>query len=254
MSFARIIPVLLLNEAGLVKTKNFKNPVYIGDPINAVRIFNEKEVDELLLLDIYVSTQEHEPNYFWIREIVSESFMPLGYGGGIKSLDQIKKLFDIGIEKVIISSSMFNFALIGKAANIFGSQSIVVCIDTRKTIFGYYQVFTKSGRIKHKVSPVSVAKQVVDSGAGEIIIQSIDKEGTMKGYDIELTRSVSNAVDVPVVASGGAGEIEHFQEAIYEGNASAVAAGSLFVFKGKKRGILINYPPKEIIKQVFNNE
>jgi cyclase len=254
MSFIRIIPVLLLKDDGLVKTKNFKDPIYIGDPINAVRIFNEKEVDELILMDITASRLNRAPNFQWIQEIVSESFMPLGYAGGIRSLDHIKKLFDTGLEKIIINSSMFDSDLINMAASIYGSQSIVVCIDVRKSLFQGYQVYTNSGEVKHKISPVEAAQQSVEAGAGEIIIQSIDRDGTMSGYDLELIKIISDSVDVPVVACGGAGIIENFREAIQKGHASAIAAGSMFVFKGKQRAILINYPSTEIIKTIFPND
>ena len=250
----RVIPVLLLKNNGLVKTTRFKKPVYIGDPINAVRIFNEKRVDELVLMDIDASVSDQQPNYSWIKEIVSESFMPIGYGGGINSIEQIKKVFDTGIEKVILNTAMFNFGLIEKAASIYGSQSIVVCIDSRKTLFGGYQVYTKSGHIKHKLTPIEIARQVVFAGAGEIIIQSIDREGTMAGYDLDLIKIVSAVVEVPVVASGGAGELVHFYDAIIKANASAVAAGSIFVFKGKQRGVLINYPSIETINSLFEND
>lgn len=254
MTIPRIIPVLLLNNDGLVKTKNFKNPVYIGDPINAVRIFNEKEVDELVLMDIDASIKGRQPDYSWIMEIVSESFMPLGYGGGINSIEHVKRLFDTGIEKVILNTALFDFDLIERAASIYGSQSIVVCIDSCKSIFGGYHVYTKSGSVKHNIAPKDIATQVVTAGAGEIIIQSIDREGTMTGYDLELIRSVSNSVEVPVVASGGVGEITHFRDAIFKANASAVAAGSFFVFKGKQRGILINYQSGELMKNIFKDD
>lgn len=242
-----------MKDGGLVKTRNFKSPVYIGDPINALRIFNEKEVDELVLLDISATIQNRDPNYSHLMEIVSESFMPLGYGGGIKSLDQIKKLFNTGLEKIILNSSSLNFDLISKAASIYGSQSIVVCIDVRKSIIGKYMVYTHAGTEKQKVSPDLLAKSVTNAGAGEIIIQSIDKEGTMNGYDLALVKKVSESVDVPIVALGGAGNLSHFYEAIYKGGASAVAAGSYFVYKGKHRGVLINYPSFETIKELFDN-
>lgn len=245
MSFARVLPVLLLENGGLVKTENFKNPVYIGDPINAVRIFNEKEVDELLLLDITASKENREPDYDWIRDIVSESFMPIGYGGGIKNLDQIKKLFGAGIEKVVLNTASFDFDLISNAASIYGNQSISISVDVRKGLLGGYSVYTCNGTIKHKLSPDVFAKELVEVGAGEIIIQSIDREGTMKGFDLDLIKLVSEAVNVPVVASGGAGSLEHLREALQQGGASSVAAGSLFIYKGKHRAVLINYPSPE---------
>lgn len=242
MSEIRVIPTLLLKGKGMVKTINFKNPNYLGDPINAVRIFNEKEVDELVLLDIFATRENRDPNYQWIKDIVSESFMPIGYGGGIKNIEQIKKIFDLGVEKIILNSASFDFDLLSKAASIYGEQSIVVSIDVKKSLFGGYNVYSNSGQDKHKYKPDEFAKQVVSSGAGEIIIQSIDHEGLMKGYDLTLTKLVSSSVNVPIVASGGAGDLQHLKEAVIEGGASAVTAGSLFVYKGKHNAVLINYP------------
>jgi len=238
----RLIPILLLKGKGLVKTTAFRNSVYVGDPINAVRIFNEKEVDELVLCDIEASIQHREPNYNWIKDIVSECFMPVGYGGGVRNIDQIRKIFDLGVEKVILNTASFDFNLVSQAASIYGNQSIVGCIDAKKSIFGSYNVYTKSGTVKHRIKPEELAKQLVSAGVGEIIIQSIDKEGSMMGFDLALTMAVSHAVNVPVVASGGAGSFTHFSEVLNKGKASSVAAGSFFVFKGKHKAVLINYP------------
>ncbi len=254
MSLVRVVPTLLLKGEGLVKTSQFKNPIYIGDPINAVRIFNEKEVDELVLLDITATAEKREPKYNWIKDIVSESFMPIGYGGGIKNIEEAKKLFDTGIEKLIINSASLDVDFLSSLAEIYGNQSIVVCIDVRKNLLGNYSVYTHNGTQKHKMTPAVMAKSVVDAGAGEIIIQSIDREGTMKGYDIELIKMVSKAVNVPVVASGGAGATDHLREAIIGGGASAVTAGSMFVFKGKHRGVLINYPTPNELKNLFREK
>lgn len=244
----RLIPVLLLKGKGLVKTSKFKNPVYIGDPINAVRIFNEKEVDELVLCDIDASILQREPNYPWIKDIVSESFMPVGYGGGIRNMEQIRKIFDLGVEKVILNSAAFDFKLISQAAAIYGNQSIVGCIDAKKSFFGTYIVYSKSGSIKHNTTPDEFAKQLVSAGVGEIIIQSIDNEGSMNGFDLDLTQSITSVVNVPVVASGGAGNMQHISDVLDKGKASSVAAGSFFVFKGKHKAVLINYPKQEEIK------
>lgn len=251
MSLVRVIPTLLLKGEGLVKTSQFKSPVYIGDPINAVRIFNEKEVDELVLLDITATAEKREPKYNWIKDIVSESFMPIGYGGGIKNVEQAKKLFDTGIEKLIINSASLDMDFLSSLAAIYGNQSIVICIDARKNLLGNYAVYTNNGTQKHKMTPDAMAKSVTDAGAGEIIIQSIDREGSMKGYDIDLIKLVSKTINVPVVASGGAGNLDHLREAIVVGGASAVTAGSMFVFKGKHRGILINYPSPNDLKNLF---
>ncbi|AWO01178.1 imidazole glycerol phosphate synthase subunit HisF [Chitinophaga alhagiae] len=245
----RVIPVLLLKNKGLVKTVSFKNPTYIGDPINAVRIFNEKEVDELMLLDITASVENREPNYAWIKDISSESFMPIGYGGGIQTLDQIKKLFNLGVEKVVLNSASTNLELIRSAAAIFGSQSIVVSIDVKKSFWGKYEGFTHSGSKKLPIPPLEHAINCVNAGAGEIYLQSIDKEGHMKGYDLDITRQFSNALTVPVVASGGAADLASMKEVISFAGASAVSAGSIFVYKGKHKAVLINYPSQEVLKE-----
>lgn len=253
MSFLRVIPTLLLKGQGLVKTTKFKNPNYIGDPINAVKIFNEKEVDELVLLDIEATVQKRDPNYKWIKDIVSESFMPMGYGGGIHNITQIKTLFDLGIEKVILNTASQNFSLIEEAAKIYGNQSIVGCIDVKKNVFGKNMVCFKAGSDKKKISPTNWAEQLEKAGCGELIIQSIDKEGTMSGYDIPLIKSVTDSVKIPVVASGGAGSLDDLKEGLIEGGASAVTAGSLFVYKGKQKGILINYPKREDLDSIIKN-
>lgn len=249
----RVIPVLLLADKGLYKTINFKNPVYLGDPVNAVRIYNEKEVDELVLLDINASKNNSGPNFEFIKSIVSESFMPVGYGGGINSIDDMKKLFDLGVEKVILNTNAFDFDLITKSASIYGNQSIVACIDAKKSLFGFYSVYTKSGTIKHKINPAEFAIQLKNAGVGEIIIQSIDAEGKMLGFDIELIKMVSKSVNIPVVATGGAGKFEDLLTAIDEGGASAIAAGSIFVFKGRLKGVLINYLNNEQL-DIINNK
>jgi cyclase len=248
----RVIPVLLLKKNGLVKTTCFKNPIYVGDPINAVKIFNEKEVDELILLDIAATNEQREPNFSKIEEIVSEAFMPIGYGGGINKLDQIERLFKLGIEKIILNTAAyFDQQLIHKAAEIFGNQSIVAAIDIKKDIFGRNWIFTNSGERKQKQNLTIYLKQLEDSGIGEVFINSINRDGTMKGYDLELIKQVSDMVSVPVVASGGAGSIIHFSEAIKAG-ASAVAAGALFVFQGVHRAVLISYPQYEDLENILN--
>jgi cyclase len=248
----RVIPVLLIKDNGLVKTTRFRNPVYIGDPINAVKIFNEKEVDELILLDITATNENREPNYKRIEEIVSEAFMPIGYGGGINKLEQIEKLFKLGIEKVILNTAaQVNPGLIRQAAEIFGNQSIVVAIDIKKNIWGKNKIYTHSGTKKQNTDIDSFLKIAEESGVGEIFINSIDRDGTMSGYDIELIRHVSGVVSVPVVASGGAGNNKDFSLAITSG-ASAVAAGAMFVFQGIHRAVLISYPKYEELEKLLN--
>jgi Imidazoleglycerol-phosphate synthase len=248
----RVIPVLLLQNGGLVKTIRFNHPTYIGDPINAVKIFNEKEVDEIVLLDITATKQNREPDYEKIREICSEAFMPFAYGGGIHHIDQVKQLFQTGLEKVIINTGAYiQSKLIEQAATIFGSQSIVVSLDVKKNLFGSYTVYVSSGTINTKISPSEYARKMEEHGAGEIILTSIDREGTYKGYDEQLIQSVAHKVAIPVVANGGAASVQSFLPAIKSG-ASAVSAGSMFVYHGSKKGILINYPSQNIlVEQLF---
>jgi cyclase len=248
MGRVRIIPSLLLRDTGLVKTKKFEHPIYIGDPRNAVKIFNDKEVDELILLDIQATAQGKEPNYSLIEEIVSEAFMPIGYGGGINNITQVEKLFRLGVEKMIINNAaVVNPQLITQIAERYGSQAVVISIDVKKKFFGKNKIFTKNGKENTNFDPVDFAKKVETLGAGEIYLTSIDKEGTMLGYDFDLLEKVAHAVNIPIVANGGAGTILDFKQAIDRG-CSAVSAGSMFVFHGKLRGILINYPSITEIK------
>ena len=239
----RVIPTLLLRTGGLVKGQHFKNHKYVGDPINAVRIFNEKEVDELVFLDISISPQKKEPNYELIKDIASEAFMPFGYGGGITEVSQVEKLFNIGVEKTIINTSAFHKpSLVKDASSIAGSQSIVVSIDVKKTLLGSYEVYIENGTKRTKQKPDEYAKKMQELGAGEIIICAIDREGTGKGFDLNLIESVAKAVDIPVVALGGAGKLQDFADAVNIGHASAVAAGDMFTFHGKHKAVLITYP------------
>jgi cyclase len=240
---ARVIPCLLLRGHGLVKTKKFKDPVYVGDPVNAVRIFSEKEVDELVILDIDASREGREPNYELVAEIAGECFMPVAYGGGIRTLAQARKLIRCGIEKVVINSaSVESTAFIREIADIFGSQAVVGAIDAKKTLLGGHRVFVKSGTFDAKIKPEDHAATLEQAGAGEIFLNSIDCDGQMLGYDLSLIQKVARHVRVPVVACGGAGSEDHLRSGIIEGGASAVAAGSMFIFHGKHRAVLINYP------------
>lgn len=245
----RVIPILLLRDRGLVKTVKFQNPTYIGDPINAVRIFNDKEVDELVFLDITATIENHPPQFDLIHDIATECFMPFGYGGGVHDINTAQKLLKIGSEKVVLNSAALDLKFIEEAAEIFGSQSVVISIDAKRQRGGKYRVFTHSGTVKTKKSPYEFAKEVEAAGAGEIFLNSIDRDGTMEGYDLELLLQVTDAVSIPVVAAGGAGHLKHFQEAIEKGGASAVAAGSMFVFHGSHRAVLINYPTQEELKR-----
>jgi cyclase len=248
----RVIPCLLLKGKGLVKTIKFKDPKYVGCPINAVRIFNEKEVDELIFLDILASVEQKEPLFKFIAEVASECFMPICYGGGIRSLGDIERLFHLGVEKVSLNTIAFqNRSLIREAAKLFGSQSIVVSLDVKRTFFGKYEVYTLNGRKNTKQDPVQCAQDMEELGAGEILLNSIDRDGAMQGYDIPMIRRVTEAVNIPVIASGGAGNIHHFSEAVKQGGASAVAAGSMFVFHGKYRAVLITYPEVSELEPVL---
>lgn len=248
----RVIPCLLLKERGLVKTVGFDSPKYVGDPINAVRIFNEKEVDELVLLDIRATAERRRPSMKLLSEIASECFMPLCYGGGIRTLDDVKEVFGLGVEKVAVNTyAVENPRFIREAAERFGSQSIVAAIDVRRHSPNRYEVFTHGGRVATGLDPVKVVTQMEEMGCGEVFLNSIDRDGTMQGYDIELLRRVSNAVSLPVIACGGAGKLSDFAEAVELAGASAVAAGSLFVFHGRQRAVLITYPSRQEIEETL---
>lgn len=249
----RVIPCLLLQNQGLIKTVKFKDPVYVGDPINAVKIFNEKEVDELIFLDIKASKEKREPEYKLIQDIATECFMPFCYGGGISTIEQIRKILSLGAEKVSLNSILFrNSELIQNASGLFGSQSIVVAIDVKKNFFGKYKVYDSSIQSLTDNEPVGFAVRLAQLGAGEILLNSVDRDGTMEGYDIELIRKITNAVDIPVIACGGAGKLDDFVLAVKQGNASAVAAGSMFVFYGKHRAVLVTYPSKNELEIILD--
>lgn len=214
----RVIPCLLLKNKGLVKTAKFRQPKYVGDPINAIKIFNEKEVDELIFLDTTATIENRRPPIKLISQIATECFMPFCYGGGIRSVEDIAELFTLGVEKVAINSqAVENPALIKQAAELFGSQSIVVSIDVKKNWFGKYRVWTHGGSKASKLDPVDFAVQMQDMGAGELFLNSIDRDGTMAGYDIDLIKQVSEAVRIPVIACGGAGSLDDFADAIKKG-------------------------------------
>lgn len=243
----RIIPCLSITaEHDLVKTTKFSNPRYLGDPINAVKIFNDKGVDELCILDITASKDGREPDFDYIKDIASEAFMPLSYGGGITNIEQIKKIFNMGYEKVIINTAFYkNPNLITEAANLAGSQSIVVSIDVRNEMLGRKRCYICSGTEKISKEPIKLAKIAEDLGAGEILLNSITNDGAMRGYDIKLISDVVNSVNIPVIACGGAANIQDLKKALYEGNAHAVAAGSMFVYYGSEKAVLINMPNEE---------
>lgn len=250
MGRVRVIPVLLLKNNGLYKTIKFNDPKYIGDPINAIKIFNEKEVDELCVLDINASTEKRKPNFKLIEEFATECFMPVCYGGGLNTLDDVKQIFDLGIEKISLNNAAVeNPKLITEVAKKYGAQAMVVSIDHKRTFFGGNYVYTKNGRNKSPFDVVEFAKRVEDMGAGEILLNSIEKDGTMLGYDLETIKKVSQAVKIPVIACGGAGNVNDLALAVTQGGASAVAAGSMFVFQGKLRGVLISFPSQNELKE-----
>ena len=252
MTAVRVIPCLLLSGSGLVKTVKFRAPTYIGDPRNAVKIFNEKEVDELVILDIGATPGGQPPQGELLREIVSEAFMPVAYGGGIRTIDDVRAIIALGVEKIVISTAAVQIpTLVAAAVREVGSQSVVVCVDVKKNLFGRYEVHTHGGRTNTRIDPVRFAKQMESEGAGELIVNSIDRDGTMSGYDLNLVRQVSAAVTVPVVACGGAGHAADLGRAVREGGAAAVAAGSLFVFHGKHRAVLISYPSSDELRRLF---
>ncbi len=249
MKRVRVIPVLLIKNNGLYKPHKFKNPKYIGDPINAVKIFNEKEVDEIIILDIDATAKKKEPNYKLIEEIASECFMPMAYGGGLSSLSQAKKLFKLGVEKVVLNYGAYtNPNLIKEIASQYGNQSVVCSIDVGKNWLRNNCIALLNGTKKLKENPIELAKKYVQYGAGELFITAIYKENTYSGYDIELMKSITESVSVPVIASGGASSVKDFVEVVSKGKASAVSAGSLFVFYGKEKGVLINFPSPEKLK------
>jgi cyclase len=236
----RVIPVLMMHQGGLYKSVKFKNHRYVGDPINAVRIFNDKEVDELIILDIDATRENRGPN------------MPMGYGGGLSNIDQVKQLVFEGYEKAVFNySAIHNISLIEQTAHLFGSSSTVVSIDVGKNWLGQYKVYELNGKKSVDLSVVELAKRVESAGAGEIFINSIEKDGTFEGYDIPLIKQVSDAVKIPVIAAGGAASVKDFKIAIQEGGASAVAAGSMFVFQMPHKAVLITYPDSESLNGIM---
>ncbi|MFH1931900.1 MAG: AglZ/HisF2 family acetamidino modification protein [Pseudomonadota bacterium] len=244
MLYPRIIPCLLVKEKGLVKTVNFKNPKYIGDPINAVRIFNEKEVDELIVLDIDATLEKREPDYNVIEHLAEECRMPLCYGGGVTTSEQVQRIIQLGVEKVAISSAAIeNPSLVREAAECVGNQSVVVVLDVKKRFMnGKYEVWTHNGCKSTGKCPLGLALQMEKLGAGEIVINSIDNDGLMKGYDLALVEKIRKSISVPLTMLGGAGSLKDIGQLINKYGAIGAAAGSLFVFKGVYRAVLINYP------------
>lgn len=247
----RVIPTLLLKEGGLIKTRKFKDPKYVGDAVNAIRIFNEKEVDELIVLDIYASRENRRPDFDAIGHIAEECFMPLCYGGGVHSLEDASRIYQCGVEKVCLQTAALRTPeLVTQIARKYGSQAVVVSIDIKKDWLGRRRVFASStGKLLD--TPLSdVLKRLVDAGAGEVLINAVDKDGDLSGYDLDLVSETARYVNVPVIASGGAASLEDFRKAVDAG-ASAVAAGAYFVFHGPHRAVLITYPKYEELERTL---
>lgn len=252
MKRIRVIPALLLHQNGLVKSVRFRDYKYVGDPMNAVRIFNEKEVDELAIIDIDATHDKRSPDVARIASIVSEAFMPIAYGGGISKVEEAEGILLNGAEKVIINkAAVTDSGLISEIARRFGTQSVVISIDFKKTFFGSVYVFTDNGKTNTHLDPVTFARQMEEAGAGEILLNSIDRDGTFGGYDLDMIRNVSEAVNIPVIAMGGAATLTDFKQAVQHG-ASAVAAGSMFVFQRPHKAVLISYPSAgDLSEQLF---
>lgn len=241
----RVIPALLLRDDALVKTVKFKKASYIGDPINTVRIFNELEVDELVFLDITATNDKRSPNLKILSEIANECFMPLGYGGGLGDFDTIKSIFTIGFEKVVLNTITHEqSAFVTRVAEHFGNQAVVASIDVKKSFWGKNEVYSHAGQKNTGKDPVQWALELQSLGAGEILLTSIDQEGTWSGFDLDLIKKVTDAVSVPVIAHGGAGTLQHIVDSVKRGGASAVALGSMVVYQQKEMGVLVNFPDK----------
>lgn len=249
----RVMPCLLISNSRLVKTIRFKKPSYIGDPMNAIRIFNDKEVDELVLLDINATITSKEPCYELIRNMAQNCFMPLCYGGGIETLEQAIAIFNSGVEKISINSAFYSKPeLISQIAKLYGSQSVVASIDIKRNIWGKDAIYIRHGTVELKEDIISYVKRIENEGAGEILLTFIEREGTWKGYNLELINKISNIVKIPVIANGGAGSVEDFKKA-WQSGASAMAAGSMFVYIKKDMGVLINFPYTKDLDLLFRS-
>lgn len=257
MLHPRIIPCLLVKDKGLVKTVNFKAPKYVGDPINAVRIFNEKQVDELVVLDIDATTEKRQPDFKMIANLAAECRMPLCYGGGIKTVEDAKRIFGLGVEKIALSSAAIQDpTIVTRIAEQVGSQSVIVVLDVKKKMFGgKYEVYIKNGKVSSGKNPVELAKQFESLGAGEIVLNSIDNDGMMNGYDLTLVEIVRDVITLPMTVLGGAGSLNDIGKLIERYGIIGASAGSLFVFKGVYKAVLINYPSaiekEDLIKKTF---
>lgn len=250
----RVIPALLLHGKSLVKTERFGKYQYIGDPANTVRIFNELEVDELSFLDIKAARTRSGPDFDVLRDIATECFMPLSYGGGIDSLEMAKRVFDTGFEKIILNTAAYaNPALITEIANVYGAQAVVVSVDVKRGLFGGVHLVSGGGRVRQKGTAMAWCQEMEQRGAGEILLTSVDREGTWSGFDLDLIAEVSDAVSIPVIAHGGASKLSDLTQAVCEAGASAVAVGSMVVFQKKGMGVLVNFPAPETVATLFPN-
>lgn len=251
---ARVLPCLLLQDERLVKTIRFDKPSYVGDPVNAVKIYNEKEVDELVFLDIRATVDGREPPYSVIADIADECFMPFAYGGGVRTFEQAKRILEIGCEKVIVNTALYEAPdTVRRIIDAYGAQSVVASLDARRGLFGGYEARSASGRRKTGMSIEAAARHAEAIGVGEILVHSIDRDGTMTGFDLPLVSKVAAIVSTPLIACGGAGEQADIARAIHEGGASAVACGSLFVYQGRNRAVLINYPSPAELADLLEN-
>lgn len=251
----RIIPCLLLQNKSLVKTVKFKNPAYIGDPINTVRIFNQMEVDELIFLDITATASHKQPDFDLIENIASECFMPVCYGGGIRDTVTMQKIYKAGIEKIAINTyALENPEFLKMAAELFGSQSVILSVDVKKNFFGKYEILYRGHKKIVKKELVEYVLEAEELGVGEILLTSVDRDGSWSGYDLELIKNLTEKISVPLIACGGAGKLQDFYDAVVKAGASAVAAGSMFVYQGKDLGVLINYPSREELSRIFGRD
>lgn len=250
---ARVIPCLLVRDRQLVKGLKFSKHRYVGDPINAVRIFSERPIDELMLVDIGVTRSGTGPDFSHIEQIVSECFVPITYGGGVSRVEQVKQLIRCGVEKVSVNTAaLADLDLLRKIADEVGSQALVVTIDVKRTLLNAARVWSFMGRPVALTDPVKYALALEHAGCGEIVVSAVDRDGTMSGYDVPLIRSIASAVRVPVVALGGAGSLDDLQTVVVQGNASAAAAGAMFVFQGRHRAVLINFPTESELDGIFS--
>lgn len=246
------MPVLTIDERRLVKTIRFRDPRYLGDPLNAVRLFNEKEVDEIVILDIGATRRSRQPDFAFIEDLASECFMPMAYGGGISTIDHVARVLALGVEKVVMNTAAVEQpALLTEAARIYGAQAVMVAIDVRRTWLGRREAVVRAATKSTGRDPVDLARELERLGAGELLVTSVAHDGMMQGYDVELIRDVSAAVAIPVIACGGASQLDDLRRVVRDGGASAASAGSLFVYQGRHRAVLVNFPSQDVRDALF---